>query len=132
MEAYLIILAKQDWCKGYEYIDAFAGTGKPQSRDEEIFVDGSPRVALSLKKPFTHYHFIEESPWRVKKLEELREEFTGRKISIYQGDSNKILIEKMVPQLSYVSKKKSDRFYRPLWDATELGNFKSHCGGQDN
>lgn len=114
LEAYLVILTKQKWCESYEYIDAFAGTGKPQSRDEEIFVDGSPRVALSLKKPFTHYHFIEESSWRVKKLEELREEFTERKISIYQGDCNKILIEKVVPQLPYASKKRAIAFIDPF------------------
>lgn len=114
LEAYLVILAKQDWCKGYEYIDAFAGTGKPQSRDAEIFVDGSPRIALSLKKPFTQYHFIEESSWRVKKLEELEKEFVNRNISIYQGDCNKILTEKILPQLNYATKKRAIAFIDPF------------------
>lgn len=114
LEAYLLILTKQHWCKGYEYIDAFAGTGRPQSRDEQTFVDGSPRVALSLQKPFTQYHFIEESSWRVKKLEELCEEFADRKASIHEGDCNKIVVEKILPQLTYDSKKRAIAFIDPF------------------
>ena len=78
LAAYVRILKSQSWCRGYEYIDAFAGTGKPKSREEQRYVDGSPRVALSLTPPFTQYHFVEEESWRVAKLERLRAEFADR------------------------------------------------------
>lgn len=53
LSAYVGILKSQPWCRGYEYIDAFAGTGKPKSKEEQRYIDGSPRVALSLRPPFT-------------------------------------------------------------------------------
>ena len=68
LAAYVRILKSQPWCRGYEYIDAFAGTGKPKSREEQRYVDGSPRVALSLTPPFTQYHFVEQESWRVNKI----------------------------------------------------------------
>src|SRR3972149_1676398 len=64
LAAYLKILTNQSWCRGYEFIDAFAGTGKPKSRDEQRYVDGSPRIALSLSPPFSQYHFVEQINWR--------------------------------------------------------------------
>ncbi|MBU2220153.1 three-Cys-motif partner protein TcmP [Patescibacteria group bacterium] len=60
LEAYTKIMKNRDWCKGYYYIDAFAGTGKPQAKDEERFIDGSPRCALTIQNPFTGYFFIEK------------------------------------------------------------------------
>ena len=33
--AFTKIMRKQDWCKGYAYIDAFAGTGYRQQRKKE-------------------------------------------------------------------------------------------------
>jgi len=59
LAGYLIVLTNQTWCRGYEYIDAFAGTGKPKTKDEQRYVDGSPRIALGLMPSFTQYHFIE-------------------------------------------------------------------------
>src|SRR3989442_948171 len=88
LQAYVTVLRKQSWCKGYEYIDGFAGTGKPKSRDEQRYVSGSPRVALELPNPFTKYYFIESSDWRIKKLEKLRKEFPDRQIEICPGDCN--------------------------------------------
>ena len=70
LSAYTTILRKQDWCKGYLYIDAFAGAGKAEVRssnrfelsaqdllfdvsefgredaDAQTYIDGSPYVAL--------------------------------------------------------------------------------------
>jgi three-Cys-motif partner protein len=48
LAGYITILRNQTWCRGYEYIDAFAGTGKPKTKDEQKYVDGSPRIALGL------------------------------------------------------------------------------------
>jgi len=124
LAGYLKVLAKQAWCRGYEYIDAFAGTGKPKTKDEQEYVDGSPRIALGLTPSFTQYHFIEQADWRVKKLEKLRGEFPTHGITIYHGDCNKILREQILPQLSYSSKKRAIAFIDPFgmqfeWETME-------------
>jgi len=60
LNAYTAIMHGQKWCqRGYHYIDAFAGTGAPRARDEERYIDGSPRVALTIQNPFYSYTFIE-------------------------------------------------------------------------
>jgi three-Cys-motif partner protein len=114
LEAYLKILTNQPWCRGYEYIDAFAGTGKPKTREEQKFVDGSPRIALNLSPPFTQYHFIEQTDWRVEKLQKMRKDFPVRSIAIYHGDCNRILREQILPQLPYESKKRAIAFIDPF------------------
>jgi three-Cys-motif partner protein len=114
LASYLAILGKQPWCEGYEYIDAFAGSGRPKTRDAQRYVDGSPRVALSLQPAFTQYHFIEQSYWRVKKLTQLIPEFPDRNITIYHGDSNSIIKEKILPQLPWDSRKRAFAFVDPF------------------
>jgi three-Cys-motif partner protein len=114
LEAYVRILKSQAWCRGYEYIDAFAGTGRPKSREEQRYVDGSPRVALSLAAPFTQYHFVEQESWRVAKLEKLRAEFADRAITLYHGDCNTILREQILPQLTFAGKKRAIAFVDPF------------------
>jgi len=114
LTAYLKVLTHQSWCQGYEYIDAFAGTGKPKTRDEQKYVNGSPRIALSLNPPFTQYHFIEQTDWRVERLMKLRTEFSGRNIAIYHGDCNRIIHEQILPQLPYASRKRAFAFVDPF------------------
>jgi len=120
LAAYVNILKGQSWCRGYEYIDAFAGTGKPKTRDEQQFVDGSPRIALSLRPAFTQYHFIEQSNWRLARLKKVQEEFPNHSISIYHGDCNTILREQILPQLSQASKKRAIGFIDPFGMQFEL------------
>ena len=114
LAAYLKILTNQSWCQGYEYIDAFAGTGKPKTRDEQNFIDGSPRIAINLSPPFTQYHFIEQTDWRVEKLQKVHKEFPSHSIAIYHGDCNRILREQILPQMSYASKKRAIAFIDPF------------------
>lgn len=114
LRAYLQVFKNQMWCKGYEYIDGFAGTGKPKSRDEQKYIDGSPRIALGLTPPFTKYHFIESSSWRLKKLERLKKEYTNRDIEIYPGDCNEILRANIVPSLPHQSFKRAIAFLDPF------------------
>jgi hypothetical protein len=47
----------------------------PKAKDEERYIDGSPRVALKISPPFRSYIFIEKEDWRVDKLKELQDEF---------------------------------------------------------
>jgi three-Cys-motif partner protein len=124
LEAYVTVLRKQSWCKGYEYIDGFAGTGKPKTRDEQRYVDGSPRVALEVPNPFTRYHFIEMSSWRIKKLEKLKKEFPGRQIDIYPGDCNDVLRRKIVPGLPMASFKRAIAFLDPFGMELEWSTLK--------
>jgi len=125
LSAYVKILSHQRWCKGYEYIDAFAGTGKPRTRDEQLYVDGSPRVALSLTPPFTQYHFIEQSDWRIGKLETVRKEFPNLNIAVYHGDCNRVLQEQILPQLPTAAYKRAIAFIDPFgmsmhWDTMKI------------
>ncbi len=115
LSAYINVLIKQPWCKGYEYIDAFAGTGKPKKKEEEEYIDGSPGIALGLNPPFTQYHFVEQSDWRVEKLKQLEKEYSNsRSIAIYHSDCNKILREQILPQLPYTSMKRAIAFIDPF------------------
>lgn len=102
LERYTLIMQGQDWCRnGYHYIDAFAGTGRPRARDEERFIDGSPRIALSIKRPFHSYRFIEIEPWRIQRLQDLRAEFPSRDIRIFEEDCNEVLVKQIVPEIRY-------------------------------
>ena len=109
LDAYTNIMQGQSWCRnGYHYIDAFAGTGRPRARDEERYIDGSPRVALTIQHPFKSYTFIEKTPWRVQRLRELQDEFQDRDIRIREGDCNHIIISEITPRIRY------ERFNRGL------------------
>ena len=103
LHAYTLIMQGQaDWCRnGYHYIDAFAGTGRPRARDEERFIDGSPRVALTIQHPFNSYTFIEKSPWRVQRLQELQQEFPTRSIRILEDDCNRAITTEVTPRIRY-------------------------------
>ena len=102
LDVYTSIMRGQKWCReGYHYIDAFAGTGRPRARDEERYVDGSPRVALSTQHPFDSYTFIEKTPWRVQRLRELENEFPDRDIRVREGNCNHIIITEIVPYIRY-------------------------------
>lgn len=102
LNAYTKIMKGKACCKnGYYYIDAFAGTGKPKSKDEERYIDGSPIVALRVNNPFKSYIFIEKEEWRVKKLEDLKREFSRIDIQIKQGDCNRIIIEDIASGIKY-------------------------------
>ncbi|MBW1745050.1 MAG: three-Cys-motif partner protein TcmP [Deltaproteobacteria bacterium] len=53
--AFTKIMKSQEWCKGYVYIDAFAGPGVHISRRTGEFISGSPLNALEIDNPFTEY-----------------------------------------------------------------------------
>jgi three-Cys-motif partner protein len=109
LDAYTRIMQGQTWCRnGYHYIDAFAGTGRARARDEERYIDGSPRVALTIEHPFHSYTFIEKTPWRIQRLCELKDEFPDRDIRIREGDCNRIITTKLTPYIRY------ERFNRGL------------------
>ena len=88
-----------------EYIDAFAGTGYREVRDDaadgnalmfpelavpevQRFLDGSPRIALKAEPCFHKFTFIEKNSKKVEDLERLRIEFPDKRIRIECGDAN--------------------------------------------
>ena len=66
LDAYLVALQNQKFKK--IYIDAFAGTGKIETRDGNQFLEGSAQLALLANKKFDQYFFIEYEPEKAKEL----------------------------------------------------------------
>lgn len=129
LNAYTTIMRKQSWCSGFVYIDAFAGPGRHEVRHKEgtqrlqnlllsvatfsqqdegqsKFIEGSPRIALEIKFPFSWYVFIEKHPARVADLQDLQKEYREtRNIVVRQSDCNGYLLEKLVhnPKIDWAS-----------------------------
>lgn len=101
--AFTKIMRKQDWCKGYVYIDAFAGAGIHISKRTGELVPGSPWNALEIEHPFTEYHYIEIVKAKAKALEALTRERPN--IEVYPEDCNTALVKKILPSLQPKSKK---------------------------
>lgn len=124
LNAYTNIMKGQSWCRnGYYYIDAFAGTGMPKSKDEERYVDGSPIVALKVKKPFKSYIFIEKEDWRVKKLDDLKKKFPELDIKIKQGDCNAIIINDIIPAIRFENFNRGIIFLDPFGMEVDWGTI---------
>lgn len=88
------------------YVDAFAGTGYRQQRQaqfrvpnifEELgqkepqrFLKGSAKIALEVDPPFHRYIFVESDPKKIRELDKLKEEHSGKasRIEIVQDDAN--------------------------------------------
>ena len=113
LSAYTTILRKQRF-KGYVYVDAFAGAGTAKIRrkkagdadnqaflsalglgedqGQERFILGSPRIALEIEHPFTHYVFVELDEKRRKELHKLQQHYgTSRDIKIHDQNCNEYL-----------------------------------------
>lgn len=94
---YSKILAKQAWCKGHYYVDAFAGAGIHISKSTGEFVSGSPLNALNTTPPFSGYHLIDLDSAKTENLHRMAENVSN--VKIYQGDCNKVLQEEVFPLL---------------------------------
>jgi three-Cys-motif partner protein len=94
-----ILTAQKNPALKHVYIDAFAGAGVHLAKLTKNFVPGSPLNALWVQPPFREYYLIDITPERVESLQSLigpRED-----VSIYQGDCNRILLEKVFPRVQY-------------------------------
>jgi len=103
--AFTKIMKSQEWCKGYVYIDAFAGPGVHISRRTGEPISGSPLNALEIDNPFTEYHYIDIDKEKAETLNRLTGDRTN--INIYQEDCNEVLVKKILPMLQYESKKRA-------------------------
>ena len=119
LHAYTTILSQQGWCRGYFYIDAFAGAGRAEVRtrkgggesrstdlvlslseyafiedQQSQYIEGSPRIALGTNPTFTKYFFFEMAEQRVASLTAMADEFgETRDIEILHGDTRTALVE---------------------------------------
>ena len=121
LHAYTTILRKQNWCKGYFYVDAFAGAGRAKLRkphgerddtddllsavsdyaaedpEEKSFLNGSPLVALDIEHPFTRYLFIDNNPERVRKLEAIKVKYAERRnVEVTSNDASEAITDFIV------------------------------------
>ena len=103
--AFTKIMKNKEWCKGYVYIDAFAGPGVHISKRTGEFILGSPLNALEIDYPFKEYHYIDIDKEKAEILSGLIGDRAD--INIYKGDCNKILTEKILPSLPYKSYKRA-------------------------
>ena len=98
--AYSRILAAQTKPSlDHVYIDAFAGAGVHISKTTREYISGSPINALLVQPPFREYHLIDIDR---QKVELLRERVKNRRdVHIHEGDCNRILLEKVFPNVRY-------------------------------
>lgn len=107
LAAYTTIMSKQPF--RFAYIDAFAGTGYRDLRQEtssgelmfpelaeqesQSFLEGSARIALQIKPRFHKYIFIEKDAKRFEELRKLKEEFPllRNDIDLQNEDANDFL-----------------------------------------
>lgn len=93
------------------FVDGFAGAGECISKESGDILRGSPLRALSTKHPFDHYFFVDLDGEKAEHLKTLvgdREDVT-----IFQGDCNVVLREKIIPIFTYRSKRKGLFFLDP-------------------
>jgi three-Cys-motif partner protein len=98
--AYSRILAAQRKPALYHvYIDAFAGAGVHISKATGEHIPGSPINALLVQPPFPEYHLIDIDRQKVALLRELTKD--RRDVEFHEGDCNRILLEKVLPNVRY-------------------------------
>lgn len=107
--AYTTILKGESWCRGYAYIDAFAGGGHFVSKDDrERLIEGSPLNALNIQHKFTEYHFVDIDPQKIRRLRELTADRPeSNTIRFYEGDANAKLVTDILPNFEYTSFKRA-------------------------
>jgi three-Cys-motif partner protein len=110
LKAYAVIMNNQPF--GFDYIDAFAGTGYIEGKKHKIedqvclfrqndmreigaYLRGSARIALEIAPEFHKYIFIDKSKRYCAELLKLKEEFksTGKKIYLINADANDWLVD---------------------------------------
>jgi three-Cys-motif partner protein len=122
-QAYSRILSSETKGKFiHVYIDGFSGSGIHLSKTTGEFVPGSPLNALNIQPPFKEFHLIDLEGDKINSLENIvgsRED-----VFLYQGDCNKILLEKVFPKVQYKDYKRGLCLLDPYglelsWDVIE-------------
>ena len=101
------------------YIDGFAGSGLKRLRTTGEEITGSPLRVLSIKPPFSEYHFIDEDHSRIETLTDevnklgASKEINPDDVNIHVGDAITILEKELIPSITYESYKRSLLFLDP-------------------
>ena len=98
-KAYSTIMAKQKFIKGHIYIDGFAGAGTHISKATGEAVAGSPLNAMNIEPPFSELHFIDLEGSRASELRRIAAGDT--RVTVHQGDCNRVLLEEVFPKCRY-------------------------------
>ena len=128
-KAYAQILTKQQKIRHFAYIDGFAGAGTHISKSTGQHIQGSQSVALGIKPPFSHYHFIDMDGQRAELLRQLA---GGRHdVTVYEGDCNTVLLQEVFPKCCYEDFRRAlcllDPYeLNPNWQVVQMaGQMKS-------
>jgi len=73
------------------YIDLFAGPGICVIEKTKEEIPGSPLIALSCKKPFTHYYFNDVNPKFIKSLESRAVPYGFANVEYFKKDCNSVI-----------------------------------------
>ena len=103
--AYSTVLAAQSGIRSHVYIDGFAGAGTHISKTSGEFVPGSPLNALLVQPSFREFHFIDLDGGRAEHLRSLSGD--RKDVFVYEGDCNRILLEKVFPRVRYKDYKRA-------------------------
>jgi three-Cys-motif partner protein len=88
------------------YIDAFAGGGHHIVRGTSELVPGSPVNALEIVPPFKEFFLIDLESSKANRLR--KHVGTRRDVHVLEGDSNALLLQKILPTIRY------DKYRRAL------------------
>lgn len=105
---------KQKW-RALNYIDLFAGPGKCQSDNGKVHL-GSPLLALTARKPFSHYFFVDLEPANLNALQQraaATSQFTN--CHFYTGDSN-VIVHQIVARIQEIN----GTFIQGAWPCLNL------------
>jgi three-Cys-motif partner protein len=102
LQQFIIALKHQNFV--LIYIDACAGSGErtevrpalplldgDNAEPQIVTVPGSARLAIDTDPPFDRLVLIEKHPGRYAELQQLRSEFSDRRIECYPGDANAVV-----------------------------------------
>jgi three-Cys-motif partner protein len=104
LQPYARIMGNQSWCRGFWYIDGFAGKGRHISETTGEVVKGSPLIALDTEPPFERLVFIDLDPAH---LEWLRQKVSDRpEVTLVCGDANQAVLG-ILDQLPWESRKRA-------------------------
>lgn len=96
-----ILSAKRRTNLKHIYIDGFAGAGVHISRQTKEFTLGSPLNALLVNPQFKEYHLVDVDTGRADLLRDMTKD--NPSVSVYEGDCNEILLNKVFPRARYES-----------------------------
>ena len=97
--AYTRILKAQRFKPRTVCVDAFAGGGIAIDKQTGERLKGSATLMVEATPPFDELHFIEQDPAKVANLVAMFGH--DRRVVVHQGDTNEILVSKVLPRCRY-------------------------------